>query len=421
MVFLYKFLITLSWPYVAFFMYLRKKNGKEDIARFNERVGKPKMPRPKGELLWMHGASVGETISMLPLIEKYLATYPNLHIMVTSGTVTSANIMAKRLAKRAFHQYIPLDFPWCTKRFVKYWKPTAVLWFESDFWPSILTSISDNKIPMALVNGRISDKSFKGWKKWLPTLINQMLAKFDILLGQSKIDAERLIALGGKNVFFEGNLKFAAQPLSYDEKEYNKLKNQINGRKLYLLSSTHHNEEERFIPIFKKLKEEMPDLLTVIAPRHPHRGKDIEEAYKNAGFNTSRRSEGGEIAPDTDVYVADTMGELGLVYKLSPIVFIGGSLIPHGGQNFLECLHFSDAVIAGPHMHNFRLLMELTKECDAVIQKDDEAGIQEALHKLLTDDEFLATHRANAEKFINSQSDVLDGLFKLVDKTVKIN
>ncbi len=420
MILLYKILMLMAWPIVSLYMIYRKKKGKEDIARFNERIGKPSKIRPEGDILWMHGASVGETISMLSLIDKYLATYPNLHIMVTSGTKTSAALLADRLPKRAFHQYIPVDNPIYTKRFVKYWKPTGVLWFESDFWPSILSEISNKKIPLALVNGRISDRSFRGWKKYFPGLINNILEMFNIQLGQSEDDAERIKVLGGKNVYFEGNLKFAAQPLSFDKKELSNMQKQLNGRKLFLIASTHHNEEERFIKIYQNLKNEIPDLLIVISPRHFQRADAITEAYQKAGINIARRSKGENITSDTEAYLFDTWGELGLTYKLCPIVYIGGSLIPHGGQNFLECLHFSDAVVAGPHMHNFRMLMKLTLEGNAVIQKDNDEGVEEALKNLLIDDNFLTMHRENADKFIKSQNNVLDVIFKRIETEIKV-
>ncbi len=401
-------------------MYLRKRKGKEDLLRYKERKGISRLKRPAGKLLWLHGSSVGETVSMLPLIEKYLSVYPDLHIIVTSGTITSAEIMRKRLPKRAFHQYIPIDHPRYTKRFIKHWHPDGILWFESDFWPSMLSEIKKNKIPLGLVNGRISDKSFRGWKKWLPHLITRLLEMFTVLLGQSEHDAKRLQRLGGKNVYFEGNLKFASRALSYDRKDYEQLSKAIGNRKVFLISSTHNDEEARFIKIYKELKSEFQDLLLIISPRHPHRGEEIEKLYKKAGIKVARRSNKEELKEETEVYLADTLGEMGLFYKLSPIVFIGGSLIEHGGQNFLECLHFSDVVISGPHMHNFRLLMKQAKKYDAILQRANEEEIKEAIRELLADDNHLQRHRNNADNFIKNQNNILDKIFLRITEEIKI-
>ncbi len=420
MIVLYKILVTLSYPWLVFYMFLRKKNNKEDKARFNERVAKPTKLRPKGKLLWMHGASVGETISMLPLIDKYLSSYPELYIMITSGTVTSAQIMEKRLPKRAFHQYIPIDMPIYTKRFIKYWQPDAVLWCESDFWPAILSEIDKNKIPMALINGRISDKSFAGWLKWQPKLIKSVLNMFNIILGQSERDMKRLKKLGGKNVCFAGNLKFAALPLGYDKKEAEDIQTKLNNRKVFLLACTHSNEEEQFIPIFKNLKEKHPDLIMFISPRHPHRGQSIQTLLEKHNIRVSRRSENEEITEKTEVYLMDTLGEMGLAYKLCPIVFIGGSLIPHGGQNFLECLHFSDVVIAGPYMHNFRLLMKMAMKYDAVIQKNNTIEIEKVLMELLQDKSLLQIARENATNFMKTQNNIVEDIFSTLETAIKI-
>ena len=244
------------------------------MARFNERLGKATMPRPKGNLIWMHGASVGESVSMLPLIKTLLDIYPDLHIMVTTGTVTSAEVMAKRLPERAFHQYFPLEHPLYAARFIRHWKPNLVLWFESEFWPAMLSTIKKRNIPLILVNGRISNKSFRRWQQF-EFAIRQILNCFTLCLGQSDEDTRRLEVLGAKNTASLGNLKYAGLPLPVDEGKKAVLKEQFANRPVWLVSSTHDDEESKIGRFLKDLENKVPNLLTVIVPRHPHRGVEI--------------------------------------------------------------------------------------------------------------------------------------------------
>ena len=235
---IYNALITILYPLVIKgYINKRKQIGKEDVARFNERIGRPKLPRPEGKLFWLHGASVGESVSMLPLINKILETYPDSHVMVTTGTVTSADVMQKRLPERAFHQFIPIDNPIFTTRFVKYWHPDVALWFESEFWPAVLTSIKRKNIPLILINGRISNKTFKRWQQF-DFICKELLSCFSMCLGQSEEDAYRLRVLGAKETTCLGNLKYAGLPLPVDEKNKKEILKQIGERKIWIASST---------------------------------------------------------------------------------------------------------------------------------------------------------------------------------------
>ena len=240
---IYNALITVLYPLVIKgYINKRKQIGKEDVTRFNERIGKPKRERPEGKLFWLHGASVGESISMLPLINKILETYQDAHVMVTTGTVTSADVMQKRLPERAFHQFIPIDNPVFTTRFVKYWHPDVALWFESEFWPAVLSSIRRKNIPLILINGRISNKTFKRWQQF-DFVCKELLSCFTMCLGQSEEDAYRLRVLGAKDAICLGNLKYAGLPLPVDEKNKQALLKQIGKRKIWLASSTHDDVE----------------------------------------------------------------------------------------------------------------------------------------------------------------------------------
>ena len=416
---IYKALMTLAFPILRVtYIRKRKKAKKEHPTRFNERLGNYKVPRPQGKLYWMHGASVGESVSMLPLIDKLLKEDPELSILVTTGTLTSAEIMAKRLPKRAFHQFIPFDVPAFAKKLIKHFKPDAVMWFESELWPSLLSEIKKAKIPLILVNGRISDKSFETWKKF-KFVSKELLSCFSLCLGQSEQDKNRLILLGAPKTACVGNLKFAGMPLPVDENKLNVLKQQIGSRPVFLLSSTHNDEEERFALYLPWLKENIQDVLTIVAPRHPNRGDDIVRMYRCRNFNVAQRSREEDITPETDIYVADTIGEMGLWYALAAVSFIGGSLIPHGGQNFMEPARDKNAVIVGPNMQNFTEMLNRARFYDAVLQVVSAQNVVEEATELLLSPELLAERQQKAYDWTVREARVLDGIVKVLDKVIK--
>ena len=412
---MYNMLIATLYPMViSRYIKRRKEKGKEDIKRLNERIGRPSMPRPEGKLFWFHGASVGESLSMLPLINKLLETYPEAHVMVTTGTLTSAELMGKRLPERAFHQYIPIDNPFFTTRFVKHWQPDAVLWFESDFWPAMLNSIKRKNIPLILVNGRISNKSFKRWQQF-DFICKELLSCFSFCLGQSDEDAYRLRVLGAKEAICLGNIKYAGLPLPVDEEKKVELEKQMNGRTVWLACSTHDDEEFKIARFHNELKKDFPDLLLIIVPRHPHRGVEIKQRIQDElKLNVSLRSAKEPITAKTDIYVADTIGELGIWYNLCPLIFVGGSLIPHGGQNFMEPSRYRCAVIVGPHMHNFTDAMNRAKKADAVIQVNDVLDLVDNVRQLLSNKELLEAKRSLAYNWATSEAKVLDGILDKV-------
>lgn len=408
---IYNTLVRTLYPIVIRrYIEKRKKMGKEDVKRFNERVGRPTKPRPEGRLIWLHGASVGESISMLPLINRLLEIYPDAHVMVTTGTTTSAEVMAKRLPERAFHQYLPIDNPVFAARFVRHWQPTIALWFESEFWPAMLSTIKRRNIPLILINGRISNKSFKRWQQF-DFVIKELLDCFTACLGQSEEDAYRLRALGAKDAMCLGNLKYAGLPIPVDEEKKKEIQDEIGERPVWLASSTHSDEEVKIGRHLKDLVAKHSGLLTIIAPRHPNRGVEIQNALREKyQLNVALRSANEDILPETEVYIADTIGEMGIWYELCPIVFIGGSLIPHGGQNFMEPSRCRDAVIVGPHMHNFTDAMNRAKRADGIIQVDETVDLIDMVDQLLSNKELLEAKRSLAYNWATSEAKVLDGI-----------
>ena len=350
---LYRGLTLLSGPLIGLYLRLRLARGKEDKARLGERFGRPGLPRPDGPLIWVHGASMGESLSVLPLLERLLEADPRFHALVTTGTVTSARLMAERLPERALHQYVPVDRPDAVRRFLDHWRPDLALILESEFWPNLVAGAQRRGVPMALVQGRMSARSYARWRR-APELIGAMLRGFALCLAQTPADGERLEALGAKAVKCVGNLKFAAPPLPAEEDALAALRETLAQRPRWLAASTHAGEEAIAGGVHAKLVGRFPGLLTIVAPRHAKRGREVAAQLAGRGLEVARRSAGERIEPETDILLADTMGELGLFYRLGGIAFVGGSLAPRGGQNPLEPARLGCAVLYGPNMQNFR-------------------------------------------------------------------
>lgn len=403
----YKAATVLGYPLIAVCLAIRKAKGKEDLTRFPERMGYAGKPRPDGRLIWIHGASVGETLSALPLINKLSELYPAVRIMVTSGTLTSADLMAKRLPANAFHQFVPVDTPAAVKRFVDYWKPDAALWIESEFWPNLLSEIAAHKIPLILINGRVSDRSFERWRKF-PAFCRELQGLFTKSFGQTDEDARRLQVLGAKDAACVGNLKFAAGDLPYDADEFAKLEKQIANRPCWIAASTHEGEEEQLAFVQNALKTK--NALMILAPRHPKRGDEIEKLLKPAGLSVARRSRGEDIAPDTAVYLADTIGEMGLFYRLAQIAFVGGSLVAFGGQNIIEPARLGKAVVCGKYMMNFKEIVAKAVAAGALTVVEDKKELAQTLDALFENEGILKSKRENARRFALNQADVLNRL-----------
>lgn len=381
---LYRRLTELGGPAIRLYLARRRAAGKEDAARQGERRGLPGRPRPPGPLVWCHAASVGESLSILVLVERLLAAVPDLHVLVTTGTVTSARLMAERLPARALHQYLPVDRPRYVRRFLAHWRPDLVLWTESEIWPNLLSEIGTRGIPAALVNARMSVRSYRAWRR-VPGLARALLTTFRLCLAQSEAEAARLRDLGARDVRCVGNLKFSAPPLPADAEALAALTAALAGRPVWLLASSHPGEEEIALEVHAALAARLPGVLTVIVPRHPGRGAEIAALARRAGLVAARRSTGALPAPGDPLYIADTLGELGLFYRIAPVVWVGGSLVPHGGHNPIEPARLGCAVVYGPHMENFA---EITAELEAAggaCRVADPAGLAEAVAHLLSD------------------------------------
>lgn len=382
---LYRFASRAAGPIAELALARRLRAGKEDPARIGERRGAPSRPRPEGSLVWIHGASVGESLSVLPLVSRLRAQRPEWRFLVTTGTTTSAQLMAERLPEGAFHQYIPLDHPRYVSAFLDYWRPEAAIFIESEFWPNLILETRARVGYMALINGRVSPKSFDQWRR-KPRTIRYVLSAFDAMIAQDRQNAERLQTLSERDVLCFGNLKNAAPPLPVDPGAVEALKETIGARPHWLAASTHPGEEEAVFEAHKILKSAFPSLLTILAPRHPDRGGEIRALAESKGLKARRRSRKEHIDPRTDIYIADTLGELGLFYRLSDISFVGGGLTPKGGHNPLEPARLGGAILHGQYTFNFVETYTEMRAAGGAALVRNERELATAVRRLLADD-----------------------------------
>ena len=349
----YQLATQLAAPIAPLLLAWRTRRGKEEPDRHPERYGTASLPRPSGFLAWFHAASVGEVNAALPVIDAIAKARPDVRILLTTGTVTSARQARVRLPKGALHQFVPLDRQGYLKRFLDHWRPDLCVLVESEIWPNLVLKTKARGVPLLLINGRMSASSFRAWRR-RPGLSRPIFSAFDLVLAQNEALAERFARLGAMEARDAGNLKADAPPPPVDAASKAELANAISGRPVWLAASTHPGEDEVVATAHGMIKKALPDLLTVIAPRHPERGDAIAERLRAQGLHVTRRAGGGLPDANTDVYVADTIGELGLLYALAPVAFIGGSLARHGGQNPVEAIKLGASVLTGPNWLNFR-------------------------------------------------------------------
>ncbi len=407
---IYKRTMTFGKPVIMSFLNQRLKNGKEDPERLQERFGMPSRLRPENNpLMWVHVASVGEAQSMLHLIDLFLEQNQTGSVLVTSITRTSATLLEKRLPARAFHQYLPVDRPKWVKRFLDYWQPTLILWAESELWPSILSEIGQRHIPMALINARMSHKSFKNWSR-VKGLAQKILSGFTVILTQTDTDKNYYTSLGARSVVTTGNIKFASAPLPCNADDLEQLKNTTENRPLWVYASTHAGEEELAAKIHSDIRAYIPDLLTIIIPRHPERRADILKTLEPYELNITSRTQHKILPHDkTDIYLVDTLGELGLFYRLSPLSMIGRSFSGDGGggHNPLEAAQLQSAILHGPHVQNLSDIFVPMDEQGAALCLKSPDDLAPAIRALLTDKESLNKLAEKGYHYAQSQKQIL--------------
>lgn len=386
-----------------------------DEARIAERQGYATRPRPDGTLIWFHAASVGESLSVLTLIGRLGVRLPHASFLITSGTATSADLIARRLPPRTCHQFAALDTPAAVRRFLEHWVPQAGVFVESELWPNILMQARARGTKLALLNARLSAKSVQGWQRW-PDTARQVLSGFSVMLTQNRQSADNLVAMGADPARVRPgvNLKATSDPLPVDEETLLMLRAALNGRPIWVASSTHPGEEEVVAEAHRKLLSAHPSLLLLLVPRHPERGEAVASLLAEAGLRTARRSTGGTLTNDTQVYLADTLGETGTWYALSPIVFLGGSLLPIGGHNPFEPAQAGAAVLTGPNVANFSETFAPLVSLGGAIETPDANALALAVGQWLEHADTLETARKAAGRFAETQqaalADVIDTL-----------
>ena len=397
------------YPVVGGYVAWRASKGKEEHGRRRERYGKAGQLRPDGPVVWMHAASVGETIAVAPLIERIVGF--GINVVLTTGTVTSAQVARERLGDTIIHQYVPLDLKPAVSRFLDHWRPDLAIIAESEIWPMTILELGARRVPQVLVNGRLSDRSFAGWSKrsYLAEALFENLAH---VVAQSDLDAERFLALGARPVTVSGNLKGDTVPPPVNMAEFDRLRAQIGGRKVWAAISTHDGEEAAAAEAHKLLRARNHGLLTIIVPRHPERADAIEAQCAALGLKVARRSRGDAIAPDADIFLGDTIGEMGLYLRLTEIAFVGRSLTGTGGQNPLEPAMLGTAVLAGRNVQNFReAYQKLAARGSARFVRDKEV-LAGAVNFLLNND-------AERHKMINAGTQAVEEMRGALSKTLQ--
>lgn len=392
-------------PFAPALLRRRARRGKEDAARLAERLGRTDAPRPVGPVVWLHGVSVGETVSLLPLVSALRARRPDLRLLVTSGTVTAAEMMARRLPPGVTHQFAPVDGPAAVARFLDHWKPSLGVFVESELWPNLILAAKARGVRLALVSARMTEASAARWAKW-PGAARALVGAFDLALPQDEATEARLRRLGattGPRL----NLKLLGEPLAVDEAELGRMRAAVAGRKVVLAASTHPGEEAIVAQAFRDLGRD--DTLLIVAPRHPDRGPELAR-----DLTAPRRSAGEDLAGP--IYVADTLGELGLFFRLADVVVMGGAFLPGvGGHNPLEPARIGRPILTGPHAFNATALYaDLFAEA-AAIEAADAAALARHLRGLLANPAIARRMGEAALAYAGRQGEALDQALMLIE------
>ena len=402
---LYRAATGLLAPFTPGILRGRARQGKEDLTRLRERLGYASAPRPAGPLVWLHGASVGETVSLLPVVERLRRARPDIAVLVTSGTTTSADLLARRLPAGAVHQYLPVDTPAAARRFLDHWRPDLAVFVESELWPNLLLGAKARGAKLALISARMTEDSAKGWTRF-PNLAGAVLRAFDLVLPQDVRTGIRLKDLGA---LIDGyaNLKLVGEALPADEGELARLKTAAGDRLIVTAASTHPGED----PLIASAVEATGEYpLLVIVPRHPARGPKLATDLRAQDRIIALRSAGEPLTAETDIYIADTLGELGLFFRLGDVAVMGGSFLPDiGGHNPLEAARLARPVVFGDHYANW---IDIYGALGAGgVRCEDEAQLVKALTRLLADAEARRRMGLAARQVADQESGVLDRLW----------
>ncbi|MEM6464987.1 MAG: 3-deoxy-D-manno-octulosonic acid transferase [Pseudomonadota bacterium] len=401
-------LSRVAGPLARYALNRRLNAGKEDPERVDERFGAATQPRPEGKLVWFHAASVGEALSLLDLIARMTEGRENLSALVTTVTRSSAEILAERLPKGVIHQFAPVDTWAAVGAFLDHWKPDLAVWTESELWPTLLHRTHERGCPMVLVNGRVSEATVRKMSR-LGKFAPSLLSRFEHVFVQDPIGEKRFKALGAnpQDLTVSGSLKAVASALPVDEAQFKSFSNLVKARTVWCAASTHAGEDLSVLKAHRQARRADHSLLLILVPRHPERADEIEEAFTAEGVHLARRSRDEMPNPQTEVYLADTLGEMGLWYRLAMVSFVGGSLVPIGGHNPYEPALLGSAIMTGPHVANFRQVYDRLLDGKAVVMVKDEDALAEALLETINPARAAALAAA-AWKVTSEASDVIE-------------
>ncbi len=399
--------MQLLRPLIPILLSYRRKIGKEHPVRYSERVARTDLPRPRGLVIWVHAASVGETNAVMPLCHK-LADL-GFTVLLTSVTKTAAQIVSDRvgLDPRFIHQFAPLDIPSILRKFLDHWTPQMALSVESEIWPATVVELNNRNVPIVIVNGRMSDRSFKRWNK-VSFLTKALFGRFSQIHVRGEEDLLRFQQLGGQKISITGNMKYDAPILMVAPDQLRQFKASIRSRPIFLAASTHHGEDAIVLDAHKKLSQAYPELLTCIVPRHPERGSEIRDLAVKFDLNVGLRSLDDDIDDISQIYIADTLGELGLFYSCAHVAFIGGSLLPIGGHNPIEAVHLNCPVLTGPETFNFREVFGVLQAADGCAIVTNANELAQKAGVLIADPIRAAGMSANAKNVLSNLNGAAD-------------
>lgn len=408
----YRIAGSLLQPLSGLFLRMRARAGKEDPERRRERLGYASRPRPEGPLVWFHAASVGESTAVLPLLQRLEDL--GINIVLTTGTVTSAKVLEPRLSSRTIHQYVPIDIKPMIQRFLQHWRPDLAIFAESEIWPTTILELGSMRIPQILVNARMSDRSYRRWRKY-PWIAEALFENMAHVVAQSEIDGKRFGELGANRVSVAGNLKVDTDQPPFDAVALGQLKAQIGNRPVWIAISTHRGEEEIVANVHTKARQKYPDLLTIIVPRHPSRGDEVAELLARQKLNVVRRSDNLPINADVEIFLGDSIGEMGLYLGTGDVVFVGNSLATIGGHNPLEPAVTGAAILSGPNVQNFRSSYEALLDSGGVkLVRDEDMLCKYVCHLLASNSDRSAMIGA-ARNTVNGMRGSLEKTFRALD------
>ena len=407
----WRLLTRLLEPLAPRLLDARAKQGKEDPARVDERLGRASVARPGGDLVWLHGVSVGETLSLLPVVERLRRHRPDLSVLVTSGTLTSATLLARRLPTGVIHQFAPVDTPGAVAAFLDHWRPSLAVFVESELWPNLILEARSRGVKLVLASARITERTVDGWRRF-PAAAREILSAFDRILPQDEASADRLHSLGAR-IDGHVNLKLSGEAPPHDAAAFTRLSAAIGDRPVVVAASTHDGEEIALVRALDRLTDR---LCLILVPRHPARSAEIAAALERDGYRFARRSEGREPDRETDLYLADTLGEMGLFLRLADVVVMGGSFSaalerpPVGGHNPLEPARLGKPAVTGPDMTNWAAVTQALVQAGGLTVVEAPWDLPAVLAPLLADDD---AARAMGERGRRAAAEAGSGLDRL--------